>query len=669
MVRNIFLFSILVVLIYACAPDPFRESFENAKKLASANRLEEAYKIYKDLCSKVPENKEYCEEYRKLNKILFDQKFNSINDEIRSIKSKTPLIPIGLIVKFEEDVKSLYEFNIEKNQVDKLAAQLSNERRLTISKKDSVIKQMDEYLKNREYAKAVSLLNENAYIDNSFFNLKINEIKNTALTTLYPEILKLAETDQWRKAKPMIDQLYEIDSGYQNIAGLKAEAEQKDNADYYIKKAEELKKQKKFEEAIKAYNIAMEYPDDTVRVKELYNKALAEFSEFYFQVGLDYSQQDFVWQAYDNFKKAFDLITKIPVEKRGLVKVPKKELSKYYDTLYLKAKKAEDADRLGLTYLYYRLLFNLNPAYPELKENLKKLDDKIAARSIKSLAIIPFKSPKNAPDAGGLFTSNIMLSLYNDLKDELKIIERESTDVLLKEFELNLASQAAQKTGGLKIASADYFLLGDVLEYKVESTMQEGKKSIRVKTKTELVPNPEYEDWQKLASKLEKEGKEIPPAPSRNIEKPVFEDVKYNVKYFKKVAVLSISYRIVDMNGKLVHTGIVDIKKDAIDESSEGIEIGDFKIPFKVAQLPTDAELLKKAQDEAVVKIKNETRALFKDPESRYIKQAQDLEKENSILEAIERYIDAVSILKRKKMNYEDIEMKILKYVDTIVNM
>ncbi|MGC8924987.1 MAG: hypothetical protein ACP5LO_03055 [Calditerrivibrio sp.] len=659
-----------LLFIFSCAPDPFKESFENAKNLVSQNRLEEAYSIYKDLCQKVPENKEYCQEYNKISRLIFDSKFKKINSDITSVKSKMPLIPIPLVMKFEDDTKKLYEYNIDTEEVNKLAAQIANEKKLSINKKESVFAQAEQFLKNKEYSKAISLLKENSYLDQSIFDIKINEYKNAAIGAMYPEILKLVEQEEWKKAHPLINQVYEIDKDYQNISSLKDEASQKDTADYYLKKAEEAKKNKKLDLAVKYYNMAMEYPDDENRVKELYNKAIAEFSELYFQLGIDYAQQDFVWQAYDNFKKGFDLMLKIPVEKRGLVKIPKKDLNRYYDNLYLKAKKAEDGEKLGLTFLYYKLLFNLNPAYPDLKENMKKLEEKILSRAIKSLAIIPFKSPKSAPEAGGLFTSNIMLSLYNELKDDLKIIERESTDVLLKEFELNLASQSVNKPSGLKIASADYFLLGDVLDYKVESSIQEGKKSVRVKTRVDMVLNPAYEDWEKLAVKLEKEGKsqEIPPAPSKYLEKPVFEDVKYNVKYFKKVAILSVSYRIVDVNGKLIHTGLADIKKEAIDESSEGVEIGEFKIPFKVAQLPTDAELLKKAQNEAIAKIKDETKEIFKDSEGKYLKQAKDLEKDNNITESIEKYVDAIMIMKRKKLPSDELEQRIMKYVDAIVN-
>jgi len=655
-------------LLFSCAPDPFKESFENAKKLVQSNQLEEAYLIYKDLCQKAPENKEYCEEYKKLNRVLFDSMFTKINNEIMNLKSQMPLIPIPVLSKLEENVKRLYNYNLDTEQVNKLLAQIENEKRLSLSKKETVLSQAEELLKKKNFSRAIYLLKDNSYIDQSFFEIKINEYKNAAIGSLYPEILKFVENDDWKNARPLIDQVYEIDNNYQDITKLKEDAIRNDNADYYLKKAEEAKKQKKFDLSISYYNKAMEYPEDANRVKELYNKAIAEFSELYFQNGVDYSNQEFVWQAYDSFRKAFDLMLKIPIEKRGLVKIPKKELNRYYDNLYLKAKKAEDSDKLGLTYIYYKLIFTLNPSYPDLKENMRKLEEKILSRAIKSLAIIPFKSPKNNPDAGGLFTSNIMLSLYNELKDDLKIIERESTDVLLKEFELNLASQSGGKPTSLKIASADYFLLGDVLDYKVESTIQEGKKSVRVKTRVDMIMNPEYEEWQRLSAKLEKEGKsqEIPPAPNKYIEKPIFEDVKYNVKYFKKVAVLSVSYRIVDVNGKLIHTSIADIKKEAIDESSEGVEIGDFKIPFKVAQLPTDVELLKKAQDEGVAKIKNETKAIFKDSEERYLKQAKDLEKENNFLDAIERYVDAIIIMKKKKLNYSNIEDQIIKYVDSI---
>ncbi|MCA1932731.1 MAG: hypothetical protein LDL13_04060 [Calditerrivibrio sp.] len=667
--RRFLVFALVsIFLTFSCAPDPFRESFENAKKLASANKLEEAHEIYRDLCQKVPENKEYCEEFNKLNLLIFNKKYRETTEKISYLKSKTPLIPIPDIVKLEDDVKKLYSYNLEKSKIDTLSGQIANERSLSESKKSVVLKDSEDFFKKKEYSRAVKNLREYAYLDPSLFELKINEYKNFALSTLYPQILKLTDNDDWLNATPMIVQVYDIDSSYQNIASLFEESKSKNNADYYLKKAEESKKQKKLDLAISYYDIAMQYTDDAARVKELYIKSLAEFAEMYFQLGIDYAQQDFVWQSYENIKKAYDIIKKIPIEKRGMIKAPKKELNKYYDNLYLKAKKSEDAGKIGLTYLYYRILFNLNPTYPDIKDNLKKLDEKILARAIKSLAIIPFKSPKNAPDAGGLFTSNIMLSLYNELKDDLKIIERESTDVLIKEFELNLAAQS-QKQGGLKIASADYFLLGDVLDYKVESSTQEGKKSVRVKTRVDILPNPEYEEWQKISVKLQQEGKEVPPAPSRTIEKPIFEDVKYSVKYFKKVSVISISYRIVDVNGKLVHTGIVDIKKDAIDESSEGVEIGDFKIPFKVAQLPTDSELLKKAQDEAIAKIKNETKNIFKNAEEKYINQAKEYEKDNNIVEALEKYVDGIMIMKKKNIPSEALEERIIKYMDAIVNM
>ena len=110
------------------------------------------------------------------------------------------------------------------------------------------------------------------------------------------------------------------------------------------------------------------------------------------------------------------------------------------------------------------------------------------------------------------------------------------------------------------------------------------------------------------------------------------------------------------------------IKKEAIDESSEGVEIGDFKIPFKVAQLPTDAELLKKAQNEAIAKIRDETKEIFKDSEGKYLKQAKDLEKDNNIVDSIEKYVDAIMIMKRKKLPSDDLEQRIMKYVDAILN-
>ncbi len=668
---NVFFVTFIVLsLIYSCAPDPYKQSFERAKQLMTQNNLNDAYRILKDLCSQQPAEKEYCELYNSTRKSLYNLEVKEISAKIASIKAQNPLIPVYQLNELDNSYRQIESYGLKTTELDNIKRQIDNERRLTEGKKNEALLTAKELFNNQSYIEALDTLKEVSYLDEENITETIKKYREKAIATLYPAITESVAKDDWQKAHSLLKVAYQVDPDYKNVKSLLKEAQEKDSGDYNIRMGDEARKTRKYESALAFYKRAMDYKDAKDRAEQLYYNTKIELCDFYFVSGIELMEQDLNKQAFDNFKKAFDVINSLPIEKRRMVNVPRRELQKFYDSLYLKAKKAEDSDNLGIAYQYYKLISILAPTYPDIKENIRKAEDKIANRALKSLAVIPFKSPKTAPESGNMFTSSIMLTLYNDLKQDLKIIERESMDVLLREYELTMAGKGVDKpkeNTSFQISSADYLLLGDVLDYRVDSSVQEGNKVVRVKTKVEFIPNPEYDEWVTTAKRLQESGRPVPPSPPKLIEKPFYEDIKYKVTFYKKVGIISISYRIVDTaKGKIIHTGIADIKKDVNDEASEGVEIGDFKIPFKMAQLPTDSELIKKAQDEAVAKVAGDVKMLFKDPEDKYLKQAEQLEKDGSIKEALERYTDAMILLKKKNKDVSGIEQKISKYIDAL---
>ncbi len=663
---------LIILLLSACAPDPLKQSFDNAMLMVQRDNLKEAYPILKELCRKAPDNKEFCKEYDMVRNKLFKTELSKLSQKLSIAKSENTIIPLPILADILKNAEQLAEYNIKSREFDILNSQLNNEKRLSEEKRKEVLEKSKNLMANKKYLDAIELMDKNISLNREEFSSVISKFKEEALADLYPKILKAVEVDDWRTARPYIDTAYKINPDYKEIRNIYNDAQKKDTAEYYIKKADDAKRKRKYEEALIYYEKAMQYEDGKDAAKKLYDQTKIDLIEYHFQIAIELMEQELYKQAYDNFKSAFDILNTISVEKRRTVNLPRKELQKYYDSLYLKAKKAEDVGSFGVAYNYYKLINQLSPSYPEIKENLRKVEEKIYNRSLKSLAVIPFKSPKSAPEAGSIFTSNIMLSLYNELKQDLKIIERESMDVLLREYELTIAGksqegQAQKDSLAFQISSADYLLLGDVLDYKIDSSVQEGTRVVRVKTKAEFVPNPEYDEWLVLAKKLQAENKPIPPSPPKMLEKPVYEDIKYKVSFYKKVGILNVSYRVVDTaKGKIMHTSIVDIKKDVQDEASEGVEIGDFKVPFKMAQLPTDNEIMKKAQEDAVAKITGELKMLFLDPEEKLLKQAEALEREGNLKEAIERFTDSLILKKRKGKNIVNIEEKISKYLDAI---
>lgn len=664
---------LILTIIFSCAPDPYKQSFERAKLLMDQNNVQDAYNISKELCNKMPAEKEYCDLYNDTRKTLYNIEVKQIGAKIASLKAEKPLIPIQTISELYKDLKRIEEYGLKTQELDNINRQIENEKRLTETKKRETLEKAKSLFNNQEYVEAIDTLNGILYLDEANISEVINDYKDKALSILYPKISESIAKDDWATAHSLLKVANDVNPEYKNVKTLLKDAQERDSGEYNLKKGDEARKTRKYETALNFYKKAINYPDTKDRAEQLYYNTKIELCDFYFLTAIELMEQDLNKQAFDNFKKAFDVIETLPLEKKRIVRIPKKELQKFYDTLYLKAKKAEDGDNLGLAYQFYKLISHLAPSYPDIKENLRKTEEKIVNRALKSMAVIPFKSPKSAPEAGNMFTSAIMLTLYNELKQDMKIIERESMDVLLREYELTMAGKSADKpkdSSSFQISSADYLLLGDVLDYRVDSSVQEGNKVVRIKTRVEFIPNPDYEEWVKNAKKLQESGQIIPPSPPKLIEKPFYEDIKYKVTFYKKVGIISISYRIVDSaRGKIIHTGIADIKKDANDESSEGVEIGDFKIPFKMAQLPTDTELLKKAQEEAVAKIADDVKKLFKDPEDKYLKQGEQLEKDGNIKEAIERYTDAMILLRKKNKDVSSLEQKISKYIDALSNI
>lgn len=665
-----FSFLLCVIINASCAPDPYKQSFERAKQLMTENNIYDAYAVSKELCAKMPTEKAYCELYDEARKRLYNVEVKQIAEKIASLKAEKPLIPLPTINELYKDYKRIEGYGLKTQELENIGRQVANEKRLTESKKNEEIERAKNLFNGQEYGEAINVLKNIGYLDEDNISEIVNDYREKALNMLYPKITEAIAKDDWSTAHKLLKTANLVNPNYKNVKSLLKDAEERDSGEFNLKMGDEARKTRKYDQALAFYNAATRYPDTKERAEQLFFNTKIELCDFYFIAGIELMEQDLNKQAFDNFKKAFDVMNDLPIERKRMVKVPKKELQKFYDTLYLKAKKAEDSDNLGIAYQYYKLIATLAPTYPDIKENIRKAEDKVSNRALKSMAVIPFKSPKSAPESGNMFTSSIMLTLYNELRQDMKIIERESMDVLLREYELTMAGKGGDKpkeSSSFQISSADYLLLGDVLDYRVDSSVQEGSKVVRVKTRVEFVPNPDYEEWVKNAKKLQESGQSVPPSPPKLIEKPYYEDIKYKVTFYKKVGIISISYRIVDSaRGKIIHTGIADIKKDANDESSEGVEIGEFKIPFKMAQLPTDTELIKKAQEEAVAKIAGEVKALFKEPEEKYLKQAEQLEKDGNIKEALERFTDAMILLKKKNKDITPIEQRISKYIDAL---
>ncbi|PLX65895.1 MAG: hypothetical protein C0603_13040 [Denitrovibrio sp.] len=366
---------------------------------------------------------------------------------------------------------------------------------------------------------------------------------------------------------------------------------------------------------------------------------------------------------------AFNTMKNLPLELRTMVSIPKDQLEQYYDNMFFLGQKAMDNGAYGQSYLYLKMLYDLVPSYHGLRSIKKSVEDKVLARALKSIAVIPFKSPVSEPELGLQVTSNIMQILQNTLSDDVKIIERGALEILLREYELAVAGSAEEQTStdSFRIKSADYLLMGEVLDSRTETNIQNSKKKVRVKVGENQIRNIEWEDWSREAMQLRKQNRPIPPAPRKYLMKPVYEYAEYDVAFHEKVSYLSISYRVVETSqGRVTYSNTVRAQKEERDEATSGIDIGTYQVNMKAAKLPTDIEMSNEVRKETIDKISSEIMERFKDQDEKYLAEAIKLESSNNIQSAVELYVNAILLKIRKKKDVTELEDKAGKYLDVL---
>jgi hypothetical protein len=141
---------------------------------------------------------------------------------------------------------------------------------------------------------------------------------------------------------------------------------------------------------------------------------------------------------------------------------------------------------------------------------------------------------------------------------------------------------------------------------------------------------------------------------------PRSEDVSIEVILYRKVGLFSVSYRVVDATtAKVVFTDSVRAKIQYEDTSSEGVELGDFKMEFKLASLPSDVEILSELADEASAKIGTELAEILKDPEMVYAEAGDRYVEEGNFAAAAAQYAYAIVLAERKDLEVGELRQSL----------
>lgn len=310
----------------------------------------------------------------------------------------------------------------------------------------------------------------------------------------------------------------------------------------------------------------------------------------------------------------------------------------FVKTVFTRYQNAAKAGQTGVALGNLKVVERLSPDYPGLRANLRALQDAALTKATKKVSTAAFTDATGSSEFGGAVAAKVTQYLFDKIPNDIRIIERDQFQAILREKELG----ASQSTD---LASADLLIQGKILESRVDTSENRSKKTMRVATDTINVPNPAYEQWRALPenqrSKL--------PEPPHLVAQEKKEDVTINLQIMRKVGIISASYRLVEAKtGKVLATDSATAKEEFADEGNEGIELGQFRMPFKLASLPADTEILQKLTEKISSVIGNKLVQVLKSPELRYAETAKRFADEGDPVTAAENQAYAFALANLK---------------------
>lgn len=665
-IRHLMAVMLILAAVAGCTVSAEDQALYNSSMvMAQQGQKEQAWQNMQGLCVKFPDDKRFCADAAMLKSDIYEENMSFVKSRL----SDSSLVPVSSLKAAGEKLEKAAAYTDNDAEVNAYRAKLQTAQKYTSEKTASEKAAAEKAAADGDFFKAYDHAASMKNIDPAVFGPMADEYSAKAASTVMPELEKLMADDDLGEAKKLIEKLKMVSYSDPKLAEYAASAAERDKPDYYMAKGNEAAEKGELETAVKYYRRALVFPDVRAEAQQALDKARMQQIEVQFMKGLEFASQELNNQAYERFMNAFDIMKGLPLEMRTMVAIPKDELEQYYDNMFFLGQKAMDEDRPGQAYLYFGMLYDLVPSYHGLRNLKQTVEDRVLARALKSIAVIPFKSPASEPELGMQVTSNIMQILQKALSNDIKIIERGALEVLLREYELAVAGslQGNQNTDSFSIKSADYLLMGEVLDSRTETNVQNSKKKVRVKISENKIRNIEWEDWAKESEQLQKENKPVPPEPEKYIMQPVYDYAEYDVAFHEKVSYLSISYRVVETSqGRVVHSNTVRAQKEVKDDATTGIDLGSYKIDMKAANLPTDIELSNIVRREAIDRISSEVMQRFENQDEKYIAAASGLESSNNLQDAVETYADAIVLMEKKGKNFNAVKAKAGKYLDVL---
>ena len=486
----------------------------------------------------------------------------------------------------------------------------------------------------------------------------MNQVSEQGAKAFYEQGRALFDQEDYKGAKNYFHKTLTLNKDHQLSNELLSLAMKRDNKAYFVEQGEKAIMEQRWEHAVKAYTRALDYaPNDQAIMKAL-DSTREEAVMFFVGEAKSQLYSGWILNAFEGYDRALKYA--LNLENNEIINLRKDILLKA-DNL---ARQLREGGRFGSAWYWYNQIKKMDPEYPDIFFHIQGMEDKIVQRLKKSIAVFDFASPSSAPDAGPIFANNLSTFLFKYASKDVKILERENLKSILEEMKLGqigiVSSQTAKEMG--RVYGIDVAVMGSVLRYNVDSTSYSDTKSVIYKVK-KTEENIEFLNWKAKHPNPTEEQLKLAPTPY--IEKFVDVEKQYNVSTHKKVAFVTVSFRIVDVDtGENILVDTIPRTKIAKDETSAGVQIAGIK--YDPLEISTDTQLLQDLTEEVVAELGREGLKPLKNLEKTYFEMGEMSLNRRNIFLAAEHFTDAIFDEKVKMIKDSLLTKQALKHLETI---
>ncbi|MBN2255489.1 MAG: hypothetical protein JW736_07265 [Deltaproteobacteria bacterium] len=643
-----------LILLVGCAVS---ESFKQGELLSKNNRWDDAIVFYEKAVRENPSAAKYQEklalakrEAAKIHYASAAKRFDSAKD-----------MSIPALDQIIKEAKRAHDLDGKNKTIADFYNKITTYRSQRIAELKELYEQSTTDMDNEDWLGAVKKLR----LVNELFpgyeeaGDRLARAEQQGTQAFYKQGIEFGKNEEWKLATQSFKAAIEINPDFLDVQSMYDKAKAKDDVNYYIAQGNQALRGNDLEKALFFYEKAMEYQPDNEKLGEQVATIKDRLGKTYFDLAVKFTQQGRLYQATEKITLAKDYSPSI---QDGILYG--ELLNNLSRKLLERADDYAKAEMWGNALVWLEKAEALNPDYPELFYRVLAAKDAITKRIKKSIAVFDFGSPSNNKDAGKIVANKLITYLHTNASGDVKIIERENLQSILREMQLGQTGLVDVKTAqAAKMRGIDTFILGDVLQYSVKSRTHQSSKQVKVLVDTEMVPNPDFTLWLLQHPKASQE--EWKHAPPKEREKKNYQLISYNSGETKINSLIEISYKLVNTTtGENLATDTVSGR--LLKEDSYQDEVPMAKIPYDPVELPSELEVLDELSNEKVSQVGQDVLKHFQSLEVEYFNEGQVQMKRRRFDQAIERFMDATYDEKLKRIS-TPISKQSAEIVDSLI--